>query len=95
MNSTIRSCTASMAKTACCGADVSAAVVTYGAGVGGGNYGVIGTSVSSPEFVGALALFEQQLGKKNHRVGNANYYLYTAGLIQTLAGGTRAPAARL
>ena len=76
-----------------CGADVSAAVVTYGAGVGGGNYGVIGTSVSSPEFVGALALFEQQLGKKNHRVGNANYYLYTAGLIQTLAGGTRAPAA--
>jgi subtilase family serine protease len=76
-----------------CNDDDSAAVVTYGAGLGGGNYGVIGTSVSSPEFVGALALFEQQLGKKNHRVGNANYYLYTAGLIQTLAGGTRAPAA--
>ena len=38
--------------------------------------GVIGTSVSSPEFVGALALFVQQLGKKNHRLGNANYYLY-------------------
>jgi len=75
-----------------CGADDSAAVVTYGAGIGGGNYGVIGTSVSSPEFVGALALYEQQLGKKNHRMGNANYYLYAMGALQTLAGGTKAPA---
>ena len=76
-----------------CGDDDSAAVVTYGAGVGGGNFGVIGTSVSSPEFVGALALYEQQLGKKNHRMGNANYYLYALGALQTLAGGTKAPAA--
>ena len=76
-----------------CNADDSAAVVGYGVGMGGGFYGVIGTSVSSPEFVGALALFEQQLGKKNHRLGNANYYLYAAGAVQTLAGGTRAPAA--
>jgi subtilase family serine protease len=75
-----------------CGADDSAAVVTYGAGIGGGNYGVIGTSVSSPEFVGALALYEQQLGRKNHRMGNANYYLYAMGALQTLAGGTKAPA---
>ena len=75
-----------------CGADDSAAVVTYGAGIGGGNYGVIGTSVSSPEFVGALALYEQQLGKKNHRMGNANYYIYAMGALQTLAGGTKAPA---
>jgi len=75
-----------------CGDDDSAAVVTYGAGIGGGNYGVIGTSVSSPEFVGALALFEQQLGRKNHRMGNANYYLYTMGALQTLAGGSKAPA---
>jgi subtilase family serine protease len=76
-----------------CGDDDSAAVVSYGVGVGGGNYGVIGTSVSSPEFVGALALFEQQLGKKNHRLGNANYYLYAAGALQTLFGGVKAPAA--
>jgi len=75
-----------------CGADDSAAVVAYGAGIGGGFYGVIGTSVSSPEFVGALALYEQQLGKKNHRVGNANYYLYALGALQTLAGGANAPA---
>jgi len=76
-----------------CGDDDSAAVVTYGAGIGGGNYGVIGTSVSSPEFVGALALYEQQLGKKSHRMGNANYYIYAMGALQTLAGGTKAPAA--
>jgi subtilase family serine protease len=74
-----------------CGADDSAAVVAYGVGIGGGFYGVIGTSVSSPEFVGALALFEQQLGRKNHRVGNANYYLYAAGALQTLTGGVNAP----
>jgi subtilase family serine protease len=76
-----------------CSADDSAAVVAYGAGIGGGFFGVIGTSVSSPEFVGALALYEQQLGKKNHRMGNANYYLYAAGALQTLAGGVNAPAA--
>ena len=75
-----------------CSPDDSAAVVVYGAGLGGGNYGVIGTSVSSPEFVGALALFEQQLGKKHHRVGNVNYYLYAAAAVQTFAGGTHAPS---
>ena len=76
-----------------CSPDDSAAVVAYGVGIGGGYYGVIGTSVSSPEFVGALALFEQQLGKKNHRMGNANYYLYAMGALQTLTGGVNAPAA--
>ena len=76
-----------------CGTDDSAAVTAYGVGVGGGFYGVIGTSVSSPEFVGALALFEQQFGRGNHRLGNANYYLYAAGALQTLAGGIQAPAA--
>ncbi|MGF6658208.1 subtilase family serine protease [Paraburkholderia youngii] len=76
-----------------CGADDSSAMLAYGVGVGGGFYGVIGTSVASPEFVGALALFEQQFGKGNHRLGNANYYLYAAGALQTLAGGTKAPAA--
>ena len=60
--------------------------------VNGGFFTLIGTSISSPEFVGALALFEQQLGKKNHRLGNVNNYLYAAGALQTLLGGTRRPA---
>lgn len=76
---------------ASCGADDSAAVVAFGVGIGGGFYGVIGTSVSSPEFVGALALFEQKFGKF-HRMGNVNYFLYTAGLVQTLFGGVNAPS---
>lgn len=75
-----------------CGADDSAAVVAYGVNFGGGFYGVIGTSVSSPEFVGALALFEQQLGK-HHRQGNVNYYLYAMGALQSLTGGVNAPEA--
>jgi subtilase family serine protease len=75
-----------------CGADDSAAVVAYGVDYGGGFYGVIGTSVSSPEFLGALALFEQQLGK-HHRQGNVNYYLYTMGALQSLFGGANAPEA--
>ena len=73
-----------------CDPDDSSAVVAYGVGVGGGYFGVIGTSVSSPEFVGALALFEQQFGKR-HRQGNINYFLYAAGALQTLAGGVNAP----
>jgi subtilase family serine protease len=76
-----------------CSADDSSVVTAYGVGIGGGYYTLIGTSVASPEFVGALALFEQQFGKKNHRMGNVNYFLYAAGALQTLAGGTRAPAA--
>jgi subtilase family serine protease len=75
-----------------CGVDDSAAVVAYGVNYGGGFYGVIGTSVSSPEFLGALALFEQQLGK-HHRQGNVNYYLYTMGALQSLFGGVNAPEA--
>ncbi len=78
-----------------CDPDDSAVVIAYNHDdpVNGGFFAVIGTSVSSPEFVGALAIFEQQLGKKNHRLGNANYYLYGAGALQTLAGGTHAPSA--
>jgi subtilase family serine protease len=60
--------------------------------VNGGFFLLIGTSVASPEFVGALALFEQQFGKKNHRVGNVNNYLYAAGALQTLFGGIHAPS---
>ena len=76
---------------ASCGADDSAAVVAFGVNYGGGFYGVIGTSVSSPEFVGALALFEQQFGRF-HRQGNVNYYLYAQGALQSLLGGVNAPA---
>ena len=58
----------------------------------GGFFFTIGTSVSSPEFVGALAIYEQQFGK-HHRQGNVNYFLYAQGLIQSLFGGDHAPAA--
>ncbi len=47
--------------------------------VGGNRYGVIGTSVSSPEFVGAVALYIQ---KQKHRVGNLNPYLYQMAALQ-------------
>ncbi len=73
-----------------CGPDRSSVIVTYDYGVGGGNYAVIGTSVSSPEFVGALALFVQV----NGRQGNFNPYLYARGAAQTAAGGVSAPADR-
>ncbi len=85
-------CPGSVAYPQDCSPDDSAAVVAYGVGIGGDFEGVIGTSVSSPEFVGALAVFEQQLGKRNHRVGNVNYYLYALGALQTAAGGVKAPS---
>ena len=52
---------------------------------GGGEYGVIGTSVSSPEFVGALALYVQKVGGG---LGNINTFLYTQGAHQTSGAGT-------
>lgn len=73
-----------------CGANRSSVIVTYDYGFGGGNYSVIGTSVSSPEFVGALALFVQA----NGRQGNFNPYLYAKGAAQTAAGGINAPDAQ-
>lgn len=76
-------CPASLAITPC-GPNRSAAIVRFF----GKNYGVIGTSVSSPEFVGALVLYIQKVG----RVGNVNSYLYGVGRAQTLAGGVNAPA---
>jgi subtilase family serine protease len=78
-----------------CDPDDSSVVTAYNVGdpVNGGLFTLIGTSVASPEFVGALALFEQQFGKKNHRMGNVNTYLYAAGALQTIFGGTKAPAA--
>jgi subtilase family serine protease len=71
-----------------CGADDSSVLTAYGVGLGGGYYYTIGTSVSSPEFVGALALYEQGA----HRQGNVNTYLYQAAAAQNAAGGASAPA---
>lgn len=73
-------CPAGISKS--CNGERSAAIVVDG----GNNYGVIGTSVSSPEFVGAIALYLQKIGG---RVGNLNYYLYSVGHQQT-AGQTPA-----
>jgi subtilase family serine protease len=62
--------------------DRSAVVVAYGVGIGGGYYGVIGTSVSSPEFAGAMALLIEQQG----RMGNLNEYLYRVAAKQARQG---------
>lgn len=47
--------------------------------LGGGLYGVIGTSASSPDFVGLTALNIQLQGS---RLGNENYYIYTLAAAQ-------------
>ncbi|MEO7026443.1 MAG: hypothetical protein ABI056_02715, partial [Caulobacteraceae bacterium] len=73
-----------------CHKDDSSVITAYGVNYGGGFYRTIGTSVSSPEFVGALALYEQRA----HRQGNVNYYLYREGMAQTNAGGVNAPPER-
>lgn len=46
----------------------------------GGYYGVIGTSASSPDFVGVLALTEESLG--GYRLGNANNHIYALAAAQ-------------
>jgi subtilase family serine protease len=62
-------------------------VATY---VNGRAEGLIGTSVSAPEFAGALALYVQFT---HSRQGNINPMLYTALAQQIAAGGPKAPAA--
>lgn len=54
--------------------------------IGGQLAGVIGTSVSSPEFVSAAALYIEKTGQ---RAGNLNPYLYSVAAQQN-AGGTAA-----
>ena len=61
-----------------CGPNRSAVLIYDG----GTLYGVIGTSVSSPELVGALALFVQ----KNGPQGNINPYLYAQAAAQNSGG---------
>ncbi len=61
-----------------CGPDRSADIVR----INNLNYGVIGTSASSPEFAGLLAVTEQSLG--GVRLGNANVFIYgEAALLGT------------
>jgi subtilase family serine protease len=69
-----------------CGPDRSAVVTAYQ----GSYMGVIGTSVASPEFVSALALYVEKTG---HKVGDIHAFLYRMGQAQTAAGGARAPTA--
>ena len=54
----------------------------------GGVYGLIGTSSSSPEFAGVMALAIELNGG---RLGNVNPQIYALSAIQTLAGGAHAP----
>jgi subtilase family serine protease len=57
--------------------------------VDGGPVLLIGTSSSSPEMAGVLALAVEL----NHgRLGNANPLIYTLSALQSLAGGAHAPA---
>jgi subtilase family serine protease len=57
--------------------------------VAGEPFLLIGTSSSSPEFAGVLALAIEL----NGRLGNVNPLIYTLSALQTLAGGTNAPEA--
>lgn len=68
-----------------CGPNRSYVAVAVQGASASGFVGLIGTSVSSPEFVGAIALYLQKTGS---RAGNLNTYLYSQGAAQT-AGGAR------
>ena len=76
-----------------CGPNRSSVAVTIGAPAGsngvGFRFGFIGTSVSSPELAGALALVVQKHGRQ----GALNTYLYLQSAAQTAAGGVNAPDA--
>jgi subtilase family serine protease len=56
--------------------------------IGGQLFGVIGTSSSSPEFAGVLALAVELNGG---RLGNVNPLIYRLSATQTLLGGAKAP----
>jgi hypothetical protein len=64
--------------------DRSYGIFAIAVGNGGGFYGYIGTSLSSPEFAGALALLIEQQG----RMGNVNGYLYQLAQNQASSGKT-------
>ncbi len=58
--------------------------------VGGDLWLLIGTSSSSPQFAGVLALAVQESGD---RLGNVNPLIYSLSAVQTLLGGSHAPKA--
>ncbi len=60
-----------------CGAEDSYDIEAFA----GGYYGVIGTSASSPDFVGLTAL---NIEKLHGRVGNENAYIYTLSALQSV-----------
>jgi subtilase family serine protease len=62
--------------------DRSYGIFAIAVGNGGGFYGYIGTSLSSPEFASALALLIEQ----NGRMGNVNGYLYGIAAKQAKEG---------
>jgi subtilase family serine protease len=62
--------------------DRSYGIFAIAVGDGGGFFGYIGTSLSSPEFAGALALLIEQ----NGRMGNVNEYLYQLAAKQAKSG---------
>jgi subtilase family serine protease len=62
--------------------DRSYGIFAIAVGDGGGFYGYIGTSLSSPSFAGALALLVEQRG----RMGNVNTYLYPIAAKQAKEG---------
>jgi subtilase family serine protease len=64
-----------------CGEDRSSVVAAWN----GAFYLVIGTSASSPDFAGLLALEEQNLGG---RLGNINYLMYGQAASQQVGGGS-------
>jgi subtilase family serine protease len=62
--------------------DRSYGIFAIAVGKGGGFFGYIGTSLSSPEFASALALLVEQ----NGRLGNVNEYLYRIAAKQAKEG---------
>jgi subtilase family serine protease len=56
--------------------------------IGGGPALLIGTSSSSPEMAGVLALAVEL---NRGRLGNVNPLIYALSAVQTIFGGTRAP----
>jgi subtilase family serine protease len=72
------------AKEDCSAVPRSAAIIW----IGGEADLLIGTSSSSPEFAGVLALAVELNGG---RLGNVNPLIYGLSLVQTLLGGNRAP----
>jgi subtilase family serine protease len=63
-------------------ADRSYGIFALATGDGGGFFGFIGTSLSSPQFAGVLALLVEQKG----RMGNINPYLYSLAAQQAKKG---------